>query len=117
MLTMAQENDIVLIYFEEQPLVFARIESILADAKPDWYHVKLLMLQVPLHQVSWILRDAYINGASFTMDGNKIRLEKVVAPESAAVAQKEPVSNPARSERTPEAKESKVISLSDRKKT
>ena len=63
---MAQEQDIVLIYFEEQPLVFARIESILADSKPNWYHVKLLMLQVPPTVVTWILRDIYINGESFT---------------------------------------------------
>ena len=92
---MAQENDIVLIYFEEQPLVFARIESILADSKPDWYHVKLLMLQVPLTTVTWILRDVYINGESFTMDGKNIRLERVVAPEAGSgVAQQDETTPP-----------------------
>ncbi|MFH1980713.1 MAG: hypothetical protein ABIL58_02600 [Pseudomonadota bacterium] len=77
---MAMENDIVLIYFEDAPLVFARIEEILPDHKPDWYHVKLLMLQLPVQTVTWILRDAYINGDPFTMDGKKMRLEKVAAP-------------------------------------
>ena len=51
--SMATENDIVLIHFEDQPLSFARIESILPDDKPDWYHVKLLMLQVPLQVVTF----------------------------------------------------------------
>jgi len=78
---MATENDIVLIYLEDEPLSFARIEDILADSKPDWYHVQLLMLQVPLQVVTWILRDAYIEGAEFTMNGKRMRLETVVAPE------------------------------------
>ncbi len=77
---MATIDDIVLIYFEEKPLVFARIEDISPDAKPNWYHVKLLLLQVPLQVVTWILRDAYIDGGEFTMNGKKVRLEKVVAP-------------------------------------
>ncbi|GAB6907749.1 conserved hypothetical protein [Desulfosarcina cetonica] len=79
---MAREQDIVLIYFEDQPLSFARIESILPDNKPDWYHVKLLMLQMPLQVVTWILRDRYIMGDEFTMNGKRMRLELVVCPET-----------------------------------
>ena len=77
---MAQENDIILIYFENNPLVFARIEDISPDIKPDWYHVKLLILQIPVQVVTWILRNAYINGEEFTMNGKKMRLERVVPP-------------------------------------
>jgi hypothetical protein len=33
---MASEQDIVLIYMEDKPLVFARIEDIQADHKPGW---------------------------------------------------------------------------------
>jgi len=77
---MATENDIVLIHFEDRPLSFARIESILPDSKPNWYHVELLMLQMPLQVVSWILRDVYIDGAEFTMNGKKMRLELVEKP-------------------------------------
>jgi hypothetical protein len=73
---MAKENDIVLIYFEDKPLSFARIESILPDSKPNWYHAKLLLLQVPLQVVTWILRDVYINGEEFTMNGKRMRLER-----------------------------------------
>jgi hypothetical protein len=79
---MAKENDIVLIHVEDQPLRFARIEEILPDSKPDWYHVKLLMLQIPLQVVTWILRDRYIMGDAFTMNGKQMRLERVVSPES-----------------------------------
>lgn len=80
---MAKENDIVLIHFEDQPLSFARIEEILPDNKPDWYHVKLLMLQVPLQVVTWILRDRYIMGDEFTMNAKRMRLERIVCPETA----------------------------------
>ena len=109
---MAVENDIVLIYFEDQPTTFARIESLLADHKPDWYHVKLLLLQVPLQTVTWILRDIYINGAEFTMGGKKMRLEKVMCPDEEA---------PEPPEEKPNSKAkknsiSKVISLQDLKK-
>jgi hypothetical protein len=81
---MATENDIVLVYFEDRPLTFARIESILPDSKPDWYHVELLMLQIPLQLVSWILKDVYINGDTFTMNGKKMRLELVEKPKQSS---------------------------------
>ena len=86
---MAKENDVVLIYFENQPMTFARIESISADIKKDWYHVKLLLLQVPLQVASWILRDTYIDGAEFTMGGKRVRLEKVVCPHESDISQEE----------------------------
>jgi hypothetical protein len=77
---MTAEQDIVLIHYEDQPLTYARIESINADHKPNWYHVKLLMLQIPLQVVTWILRDAYIEGDEFTMGGKRMRLAKVECP-------------------------------------
>ncbi len=108
---MAAENDIVLIHFEDRPLTFARIESILPDSKPDWYHVKLLMLQVPLQVVTWILRDAYINGATFTMNGKEMRMEKVLNPEMPDT----PEDKPATEEPPAEPGPAKVISLADLK--
>ena len=109
---MAVENDIVLIYFEDKPLSYARIEEILPDAKPNWYHVRLLLLQFPLQVVTWILRDIYINGDEFTMDGKRIRLERIAAtqpdrtpsePEDEKTVRKQPI-------------EGKVISFKDLKK-
>lgn len=78
---MATEKDIVLIYLEDQPMVYARIEDITGDVKPGWYVVKLLLLQMPASVAHWILRDSYIDGAEFTMNGRKMRIEKVVCPE------------------------------------
>jgi hypothetical protein len=79
---MAAENDIVLIYIEDTPQIFARIEAIAPDSKPDWYHVKLLLLQVPLQSVTWILKNDYINGEIFTMNGKQMRMERIVCPEN-----------------------------------
>lgn len=112
---MAKENDIVLLYFENQPLSFARIEEILPDNKPDWYHVKLLMLQVPLQVVTWILRDRYILGDEFTMNGKLMRLEKVVCPEApdkeASTVEKAPKERPVQKNNG-----ATVISLTDKRK-
>jgi len=109
---MASENDIILIYFKDKPLVYARVESITADHKPNWYHVKLLLLSLPLQVVTWILRDSYISGDEFTMNGDKMRLEKVVSPkepETTLAGEKKeiPLKN---------GRKTKVISLNDLKK-
>ncbi len=77
---MATIGDVVLVHLEDQPVFFARIEDILPDHKKDWFHVKLLVLQVPMQTVTWILREAYFNGSEFTMGGKRMRLEKVEAP-------------------------------------
>ncbi len=44
---MTAVNDIVLIFLEDKPVSFARVESIFPDHKKDWFQIKLLMLQVP----------------------------------------------------------------------
>jgi hypothetical protein len=106
-------NDIVLIHFEDKPLGFARIEEIAADHKPGWYHVTLLMLQVPLQVVTWILRDAYINGQEFTMNGNRMRLERVEAPQPA----RPPAEKPAPGDGPQPQGAAKVIRLAPKKKT
>jgi len=108
---MTSEGDIVLIYFEDKPVVFARIEEILPDSKRSWYHVKLLMLQVPVHTITWILRDSYIEGAEFTMNGKKIRMAVVICPE-------EP-DDPEKDKKNPETKApdtARVISIQDHRK-
>ncbi len=112
---MAVENDLVLVYFEDKPLSFARIEEILPDSKPNWYHVKLMLLQIPLQVVTWILRDVYINGEEFTMNGKRMRLEEVVVPQESKPAGQED-----RQETTSPPSENgngaTVISFDDRKK-
>ena len=111
---MAVENDIVIIYLEGNPLSFARIESIEADIKPDWYHVKLLLLQIPLQVVTWILRDVYIEGETFTMGGKEMRMEKVICPPD---PETEPETEMDQSPLdSPQTDDAKVISLADLKK-
>ncbi|MBI9087032.1 MAG: hypothetical protein JEZ11_25790 [Desulfobacterales bacterium] len=110
---MTTVNDIVLIHFEGAPMSFARVEDISADIKRDWYHVRLLLLQVPLQTVTWILRDVYINGEPFTMDGKQMRLERIEAPP-------EPVdagdSAPEEAPKPSAPGDAKVISFRDLKK-
>ena len=77
---MTDIGDVILVYFEEQPAFFGRIEDIVADVKPGWYRMKFLLLQVPLNVGEWILRTEYIQGKEFTMGGKKVRIERVSAP-------------------------------------
>ncbi len=109
---MSQKNNIVLIYCDDQPMSFARIEEILPDHKKDWYHVKLLILQIPLQTITWILRSIYIEGAEFTMDGRRMRLEPVAAPEE------DETTEPQAEVKKNKAKTGSpvVISLADRRK-
>jgi hypothetical protein len=108
---MTQKNDLVLIYFKDVPTVFARVEHIEPDPKPDWYHVTLLFLQVPLQTMAWILRDAQINGEEFTMEGNRIRMEKI--PPSVENPRREPAGEEEEAKTPPTP--GKVISLSERR--
>jgi hypothetical protein len=110
---MSTMGDLILVYQEEQPAFFARIEDIWVDAKPGWYQVKLLVLQVPVEETVWILREGYINGETFTMNGRKIRIEKVRCPHE-ALPQSLPFGGGL--EKKAAAGEDKVISLVDRKK-
>lgn len=71
------EGDVVLIYHEKTPAVFARVENIRPDMKKDWYHITLLLLTIPTQTVTWILKDVYIEGEEFTMGGQPMRLEAV----------------------------------------
>lgn len=74
---MRHEGDVVLVYYLEQPAVYARIEAIESDIKRGWFHVTLLLLTIPSRIVTWILRESYIDGEPFTMDGMSVRLEEV----------------------------------------
>jgi hypothetical protein len=106
---MATTGDVVLIHVDEQPAFFARIEEILADSKPGWYQVRLLVLKVPLTEVTWILRDRYIDGEPLTMDGRSVRLEKVERLEPAVA------SDPGEKE-TEDHVADNVVSIFDRKR-
>ena len=116
---MTHAGDIVLIYVEGNPAFFARIEDISHDDKPEWFQVKMLVLQVPLMVITWILRKPYIDGDEFTMGGRPMRLEKVVAPKEQDDDENEEVSpfeELSKAPPKPRGEMGKVVSLMDRKK-
>ncbi|MBF0225181.1 MAG: hypothetical protein HQK76_06970 [Desulfobacterales bacterium] len=115
---MTYEKDIVLIYFEDQPLCFARIEDISPDVKKHWYHVSLLLLKLPVELVTWIIKDEYIDGGEFTMSGKKMRIEKVISPWEEQSKITEPSNAEIQTDKQEKedkaSKEPKVISFPDR---
>ncbi|MDA8307147.1 MAG: hypothetical protein M0Z81_10005 [Deltaproteobacteria bacterium] len=123
---MTNIGDVVLVYMDNNPAFFAKVDEISADVKPGWFQVKLLVLQVPLLVVTWILREAYFNGEEFTMGGRPMRIEKVVAPaeepaepgsEEAGKASAKPELVVQKKQKAAKgSKQGKVISLSDRLK-
>ncbi len=73
---MTKVGDVVLVYSDNNPTFFARVDEISNDVKPGWFQVNLLVLQVPLLAVTWILREPYFNGQEFTMGGRRCELKK-----------------------------------------
>jgi len=110
---MATIGDVVLIYCEEEPAFFARIEDITADQKRNWYQVRLLVLQVPLTETTWTLRDEYIDGVAFTMNGRRIRIEKVTVDER---PEQESLPSDSDLDKKDTPVDDKVISIFDRKR-
>lgn len=102
-----------MIQLEEQPAFFARVEDISADRKPDWYKVRLLILQLPLTEVAWLLREEYINGEPFTINGLRLRMEKVEAV-GETLREKAVSENPGQA--GAERAADNVVSLFDRKR-
>lgn len=80
-------GDIKLIHHNNNPVVYARVEEITADVKPGWWQVRLMILQVPSREVTWILRDEYIDGGEFTMDGEPMQLKPVSPPQPLSLNQ------------------------------
>ncbi|MEN6440267.1 MAG: hypothetical protein ABFD97_16960 [Syntrophobacter sp.] len=118
---MTKPGDVVLVYMDNSPSFFARVELITPDIKPEWYQIKLLVLQIPLLAVTWILKEDYYNGEEFTMGGHPMRIEQVDTPSDEQLvegADKKPLEKkelpkPALVENK---KEGKVISIFDRRK-
>ena len=106
---MSKEGELVLVHVEDSPAFFARIECISPDVKRDWY-------QVPLVEVTWILKKEYINGVSFTMGGKRVVMERVEAPpkELPPDEDRKPQKY-AKKKPSPERETGKVISLFERK--
>lgn len=116
---MATINDLVLVHVDNKPGFYARIDDISPDIKRGWWVVKLLVLTFPLQVYTWILDESQIDGASFTMGGTPLMLEKIESPvihhEEVAIdhAQVKPALTATGNSET---ERPKVVSLLDRKK-
>jgi len=109
---MTKEGDLVLIYYQDKPTLYARIEAIEFDIKKDWYQVTLLLLSIPIQMVTWILREEYINGTVFTMGGNSMKIEKIDSP----VILKEKISEEEDQNTTGNQEKGKVIEFKKKNK-
>ncbi|MDZ7332373.1 MAG: hypothetical protein ONB31_10385 [candidate division KSB1 bacterium] len=105
------KTDVVLVYIENNPTFFARIEDISPDIKKGWWRVRLLILQIPLMVTTWILDDDQIRGADFTMGGTPIRIEKVVAPRVALPNEPETVEPKPQEPNITPKKQARIVSL------
>lgn len=113
---MSKQGDLVLVHVEDSPAFFARIECIRPDVKRDWYQVTLLVLQVPLVEVTWILKEEYIKGYSFTMGGKRVVMERVAAPpKELPPGEDGKTQKQIRKKPSPARETGKVISLFERK--
>jgi len=114
---MATINDLVLVHVDDKPGFYARIEDISPDVKKGWWVVKLLVLTFPLQVYTWILDEGQIDGASFTMGGTPLMLEKIESPVLHHEEEAKPAVKPSSpSAENSEAERPKVVSLFDRKK-
>jgi len=74
---MRKFGEIVAVYIDNQPSVYARIEDYEADVKPRWFKVKMLFLTFPPQEITWLLREAQVDGEPFTMNNIPVRLDSV----------------------------------------
>ncbi len=87
-------GSLVLVYYQDQPAVYARIDAIEPDIKKDWYRVTLLLLTIPVKSITWILREEYIRGATFTMGGQSMKLESIPSYQPPEVKEQESMPGP-----------------------
>lgn len=77
---MLSSGDVVAVYFDNTPSVYARIEMISSDIKPHWYQIRLLFLSFPPQEATWILREKYLEGSEFTMKDIPIKIIPLSKP-------------------------------------
>jgi hypothetical protein len=78
--SMRSVGDVVAIYIDNKPSVYARVEAITPDIKPHWLQVRLLFLSFPPQEATWILREEYLEGSSFTMKDIPIQVMPLQKP-------------------------------------
>ncbi len=79
---MLSPGDVVAIYVDNTPSVYARIETVASDIKPHWFQVRLLFLSFPPQEATWILREEYLKGSEFTMRDIPMKIVPLAKPET-----------------------------------
>ncbi|HPX51545.1 MAG TPA: hypothetical protein PLR49_14030 [Deltaproteobacteria bacterium] len=77
---MRSIGDVIAVYIDDKPSVYARVESIIPDIKPHWFQVRLLFLSFPPQETTWILREEYLEGSPFTMKDIPVRIMALGKP-------------------------------------
>jgi len=74
---MFQSSEVLMVYFQQQPSFFMRVERVDADLKKGWWRLHFITLTIPIEAVTWILDEVQMRDEGFTMDGQPVRLERV----------------------------------------
>ncbi len=77
---MRYPGDLILLYVDGKPITYARVETVENDIKPGWFRFTMLLLGFPWQLVTWILKEDYIDGTPFTMEGVPIQLVSMPQP-------------------------------------
>jgi len=102
-------GQVILVYIEEEPGFFARVERVQQDQKKGWWQMTFLVLTVPLKTMSWILDDEQMRGQVFTMNGVAMQIKQVEAPDDEYF----PAAEPTTAKDQPEDANGNVISMFD----
>jgi len=87
---MFYSGEVILIYIQEEPAFFARVEEVTADVKKGWWRMTFTILSIPLDTQSWLLDDDQMRGQAFTMNKVPVRIERVEKPASLKQEQPQP---------------------------
>ena len=75
-----QQGEVLLVYMNDEPTFFTRVESINPDAKKGWWQLTLLILALPLKIMTWTLDSDQMRGQTFTLKGVPVEIRRVQAP-------------------------------------
>jgi hypothetical protein len=86
-----EEKDVCMMYVNQFPDCFVRINHMWPDEKKGWWKVNFNRLQIPLVMATWILDENQIRGGEFTMNNVPIRLQLMPIP---VIAEEPPKEEP-----------------------
>ena len=78
---MFSVGQVIIVYVDDEPGFFARVERVQPDRKKGWWQATFLMLAIPLKTTSWVLDDEQMRGQPFTMNGVAMQIKLVESTE------------------------------------